>query len=585
MTMVTKMGETIKEQQSVDDDSNTSDDDDIPLNILKTESDNDDTNEIDDRSNSDEIVVTNAGDDDDDDDSDAADVIDESKEDDGTKESKEDETTEGSKKVTVQLLKISQPKYRSNDAVEICNEIDTESPCECYYDIDHQRGEKLATIDCVNETLTSANIRTTYMPAEFKADRILLAGNGIRTLKKNAIASKHINSARYLDLSANLIDRIWDGAFNGMLSLQTLTLNDNRLEHIDRRVFSESDGVQLSLHTLSLTNNRITYIDDEAFVDVTHLETLLLDGNDGLTLTTHTFGAQHSLHTLSLRHCGLTSLPDGVFSELRQLRRLSLAGNPLISISPAVNVLHSLQMLDVSATGLHRIGKRAFEGMTSLQQLIAEDMPELTTLDDCALCGLSTLTTVSFANSTALDDVHANAFGRAGVEIDAADQLTSIDFSGCHLRSVDAQLYSWHRVDELRFDRNPLHCDTHLYWMAVEYRKLTAVRPMIRVPRCLTPMSLYGRRVDELKVTDLVRLSTFAVAAFAGTALALVLVALVGVVACVCCRRCHAFQSPEMPYDQFVLLLDDSGSMGGGHCNHALDDGEHKSALPPPVEV
>jgi len=67
--------------------------------------------------------------------------------------------------------------------------------------------------------------------------------------------------------------------------------------------------------------------------------------------------------------------------------------------------------------------------------------------------------------------------------IDSANQITSMDFVGGRLSHVDANLYAWSQLDDIRFDRNPLHCDSQLYWMSIEYRKLHHIRPTNPIPK------------------------------------------------------------------------------------------------------
>jgi len=93
------------------------------------------------------------------------------------------------------------------------------------------------------------------------------------------------NSLELLDLSANSIRTLERGAFDGLLSLRRLRLDDNRLSGAG---LPDSAFRGLSLSELRLDSNRLDSISGSVFVDAA-IASLNLDDNelsevDGTTL-------------------------------------------------------------------------------------------------------------------------------------------------------------------------------------------------------------------------------------------------------------------------------------------------------------
>ena len=114
------------------------------------------------------------------------------------------------------------------------------------------------------------------------------------------------------------------GLFDGLSSLQTLTLNDNGLSSLQGNAFAKLD----SLTYLELEGNALTELPPRLFDGLTKLVRLRLDGNQ---LTTIPAGVDSlvSLQVLNLRDNKLTTLPAGAFDSLVLLQELHLDANEL----------------------------------------------------------------------------------------------------------------------------------------------------------------------------------------------------------------------------------------------------------------
>ena len=110
------------------------------------------------------------------------------------------------------------------------------------------------------------------------------------------------------------------GAFNGLVSLNVLSLKHNRITRIDPETFTGLD----SLIKLYLFRNDITDLEDNTFAELKNLETLSLLGNNLTVLCPGMFYGLNSLKYLFLYDNRLTRLSADVFKHLPQPLELAL---------------------------------------------------------------------------------------------------------------------------------------------------------------------------------------------------------------------------------------------------------------------
>ena len=58
---------------------------------------------------------------------------------------------------------------------------------------------------------------------------------------------------RSLDLSSNLLSKIRVGAFNGLESLDSLSMRSNRIERLNSAVFTGREKIQIELSNIFLS--------------------------------------------------------------------------------------------------------------------------------------------------------------------------------------------------------------------------------------------------------------------------------------------------------------------------------------------
>ena len=209
-----------------------------------------------------------------------------------------------------------------------------------------------------------------------------------------------------LDLSSNRLSTLegkpffFGGGENVVVRLETLRLDDNRLENLPARVFSnlrrlrtlDVSGNELrsirrqslrgldSLTHLHLARNRIETVHDEALADSASVLVLDLSGN-ALNACPNALKSLTALQTLDLSFNRINSIEEAAILEMKQLWRLQLSHNRLENVSLGLlGGLKALQILDVSSNRISRVDKGAFDG-NKLLQAVRLDGNALTSMD------------------------------------------------------------------------------------------------------------------------------------------------------------------------------------------------------------
>ncbi|NXD77727.1 LRIG2 protein, partial [Halcyon senegalensis] len=131
-----------------------------------------------------------------------------------------------------------------------------------------------------------------------------------------------------LDLSYNQLTRLKESAFVGLGLLEKLNLGDNHINHIADGVFR---GLT-NLRTLDLRNNEISWaIEDanEAFVGLSRLDKLILQGNQIKSITKKAFSGLEGLEHLDLSNNAVMSIQENAFAQAH-LKELVLNTSSLL---------------------------------------------------------------------------------------------------------------------------------------------------------------------------------------------------------------------------------------------------------------
>ena len=151
--------------------------------------------------------------------------------------------------------------------------------------------------------------------------------------------------------------------------LAAVTLIDLRRAGIHTLQAQDFDGL-ISLMSLSLGENRLATLPEGIFGGLDSLQRLEMPGNTLSTLREGVFSQLSSLTWLDLRNNGLTALPEGILSGLANLETLWLNGNSLTELpEDTFRDLSRLADLNLGSNSLTALPKGIFDGLNALQAL------------------------------------------------------------------------------------------------------------------------------------------------------------------------------------------------------------------------
>ena len=195
-----------------------------------------------------------------------------------------------------------------------------------------------------------------------------LTGNRIAHLTPGVFGG--LPNLRELDLRENRIAALPPGAFKELPNLKWLRLRTirgvpqhvigNGLDRIEQGVFEGLD----SLEVLDLSYNLTSTIEPGVFEGLSRLRSLDLSGSKLTAIEPGMFEDLPALDSLSFRYANLTTVPTGRTGELPNLGYLDLSGNPLGNLTPGVfDNLPNLTVLYSGSIGLSRLVPGILDGL------------------------------------------------------------------------------------------------------------------------------------------------------------------------------------------------------------------------------
>ncbi|KAM5165608.1 leucine-rich repeat neuronal protein 4 [Mantella aurantiaca] len=260
------------------------------------------------------------------------------------------------------------------------------------------------------------------------------------------------NTVQVLDLAFNNLAVIRDQDMAGLFELQNLSLAHNQIKEI-----LWGSNVLAQLKNLDLSNNQLSVV--PTCIMLKKVQWLSLAGNP-------------ISHIPSL---AFTCFPNLVFLDLSSTLIGSNSKADIDESAFALNAtetqtgsLKSLQVLDLSATYLHRLDEAWSTDLPNLKELHIERMNNMKSLDDDLLKWFPQLEILNCAGSQELSHVRTEIFKNAS-------ELKYISFHDCNLTSFPPwSMTSGSVAIDLR--NNPLVCDCELDFLLSDPQHIILLR-------------------------------------------------------------------------------------------------------------
>ncbi|GMR61776.1 hypothetical protein PMAYCL1PPCAC_31971 [Pristionchus mayeri] len=379
--------------------------------------------------------------------------------------------------------------------LEICDGSKTEA-CYC----------ELNEVICVNVMFDDDTLLNTLDVAlstnknmeNFKPYVARFADNSITRITRNRMPEGMEESLSALYLERNKITKIDSHAFDGFKNISKLVLTKNRLRTVRSEWFA--GDIEKTLHVLDISHNGIKETDKSPFRNLKNLKKLVLDENS-LELDEDFFEGLGNLETLSLDDCDLTDddLPKGLFKPLKKLKVLSLRGNKFTEAPEALEEISHLAYLDLSETNIAEIHRQSFVGEPEMVDIFFEHMPFLTSVQECAFCGLKKLKRLFFDNSSALVHIDENAFGFKEYTDDRADSLVGLRLSRTNISKLPLNMLEYEEMETLDLDRIPLNCTCDQMFL----KNVKPLSGQSSNARCAYPKEMKGKYVEQVTAKEI----------------------------------------------------------------------------------
>uniref|UniRef100_A0A3Q1HLI0 Leucine rich repeat containing 32 n=1 Tax=Anabas testudineus TaxID=64144 RepID=A0A3Q1HLI0_ANATE len=189
-------------------------------------------------------------------------------------------------------------------------------------------------------------------------------------LSNNFIRQLHTLVLPYLeqlDLSANQLDLISEGAFENLARLEELNLSSNAMNN---NVGSNSKALRSisTLKTLDISMNRLSDDAVELYLrNKPSLDQLKMSGNALTRLSHSLFQESKGLRSITIEDNLVSVIEEGTFEPLSQLEMLNLAKNNLVHICDFK--LHQVKYLNLSRNSVEFFVTREDDQMYNLEIL------------------------------------------------------------------------------------------------------------------------------------------------------------------------------------------------------------------------
>ena len=185
-------------------------------------------------------------------------------------------------------------------------------------------------------------------------------------LNIEVVAFQGLTSLQVLSLEGNLLTTLHLDIFHDLNSLTTLHLHNNLLFQLDLGTFQGLDN----LTNLKLDGNQLEVLQNGLFHGLVNLRGLYLYGNQLVTLEAGLFQGLKNIHTIELYDNKIATLPDGLFQGLDNLKVLFLYLNRLSNMNGSIfHGLRQIEHLSLSRNVLTVLPEELFWGLECMFNL------------------------------------------------------------------------------------------------------------------------------------------------------------------------------------------------------------------------
>ncbi|CAG2227585.1 toll-like receptor 4 [Mytilus edulis] len=233
-------------------------------------------------------------------------------------------------------------------------------PCKCT-----QKTEK---IDCSSKNLTE------IPPLPRNLSEINFNGNLITEIPDDVF--QHNDQLESLDLSHNIISKLRERSFSGLVSLKRLLLNNNNIIAVHKyalTVFKSLielnfkrnpyDSLDLNLTGISLVTAKLDFRQpnnmSRMFWRMPNLRNLDVSGFSGecnvKTLTAQVFRLLPKIETINVSKCSINYIYKGTFRELSYLTNLDVSVNRCLKFTGIENITYDLPYTSIKTLNINRV--------------------------------------------------------------------------------------------------------------------------------------------------------------------------------------------------------------------------------------
>ncbi|XP_055371026.1 leucine-rich repeat neuronal protein 3 isoform X2 [Condylostylus longicornis] len=332
------------------------------------------------------------------------------------------------KNINLYDLNNLQELYLDNNNIQTFN-INNET-------LTHKLSRNLKVLHISNNDIY--NISDINMFMNFKVlEELNIAGNKIYNVPYKLLYE--LRDLKCLNLSSNFIK-----TFNNN--------NDNILAHI-------------SLQTLILNNNKIEKVEINSFNKFEHLQKLDISYNEIYVIEENSFDNLYNLKSLNLRGNKISLIPSELFTNLKLLEKLDISENNVIIIPNGLfRHQYNMQSLFIENTNLNYIGNFISEKHNEINTSVLKNLKILKITNNRNLITMPDTLYKNCENLLQLNISH-NALEHIPSQIGNLKFIEKIDISNNKIKYLPNTLMDLQNMKEFNMINNNFVCDCHMYWI------------------------------------------------------------------------------------------------------------------------